>query len=67
MSERLIRHCPVIGQYRVGKVVVLVDEHVQGNTVVFGIQEQLVELAINRARRADVVPRRLGEQVLVAP
>ena len=65
VREALVRRLAVVGQHRVGEVVVLVDERAEGNAVVGGIHEQLVELAVDGRRGADAPDRRLGEQVRI--
>ena len=66
VRERLVRLAAVVGQHRVGEVVVLVDEAVHRDVVVAGIGEQLAETAVDRGRGEDAADRRLGEQVGVA-
>ena len=65
VREALVRRLAVVGQHRVGEVVVLVDERVERNAVAAGVREQLVELSVDGRGRADAPNRRLGEQVRI--
>ena len=63
VGERLVRFRPAVRQYRVGEVVVLVDQHVQRDDVLPGVLEQLVQLAVDRGVGEDAVDHRFGKQV----
>ena len=54
-----------VREHRVGEVVVLVDEDVQGDVELRGVIEELSELAVDGLRGQDAPGRRLGEQVHV--
>ena len=67
VRERLVGLPPVVGQHRVGEVVVLVDEHVHRDAVVAGVPEQFAQLAVHARMRDDVADRLGGKQVGVPP
>ena len=66
VGEGLIRLLPLVGQDRVGEVVVFVDQYAQGDVVIGGVHEQLVELAVDRRWRQDALPGVVRKQVWVA-
>ena len=65
MGEGVIRLGAAIGEYGVGEIVVLVDQHVQRDAVPGGELEQFVQFAVDRRIGEDTVDHRLGEQVRV--
>ena len=67
VREGVVRFGAVMRQDGVGEVVVLVDEHVQRNTVVARVPEQLGKLGSDGRRREDVPQRRFGKQVGMTP
>ena len=67
MGERVVRLGAVVREHGVGKVVVLVDQHVQRNVMVARVPEQLGKLAGDRGRREDVPHCRFRKQVGMAP
>ena len=56
-----------VGEDGVGEVVVLVDQDVERDAVVPGVQEQRLELSVDRRGREDGARRVFVEQVAVAP
>ena len=65
VGEGVIRLGAAIGEYGVGEVVVLVDQHVQRDAVLAGVFEQLVQLAVDRGVGEDAVDHRFGKQIPV--
>ena len=63
VGERVVRLRSNASEDRVGEVVVLVDQDVERNPLPPGVQEQLVELAVDGGRGLDAVERRIGEEV----
>ena len=58
VGKRLVRLRPAVGQYGVGEVVVLVDQHVQRDAVLAGIVQQFVQSAVDRGVGQDAVDQR---------
>ena len=63
VGEGPIRVRAAMHKHRVGEVVVLVDEHVERNAAIAGVQEQLVELGLNGGGREDAPRSLVGEQI----
>ena len=66
MGERLVSLRAAVGQHGVGEVVVFVDEHVERNRLVAGVDKQLVELAVDGIGREDASADVFGEQVRIS-
>ena len=62
-GKRVVRLRSCAGEDRAGKVVVLVDQDVERNLLPAGVQEQLVELAVDGGRGLDAVDHRIREEV----